>query len=298
MGRVLDVLSRNGAPKVMPPAAPPEVTAPEEEVPFIEVGPKGSALEASAAVLAAPLPAGYRPFVPKVEDTHKPAAFKPVPKELLPLPPVSERFAPELVAYHRPEDGASVALRRLFASIRETAGDGPRAILFQAAAAESGTTTVLLNVAITAAREGDLRVVVVDAARERPAVARLLGLHPAPGVAEALSGSVTVESALQESGLPNLVVLTAGEKGGADGIRLAGGEMRGLLSALRERFDLVFVDASHWEGRPGDVGLAGLCDGVYLVVRESQQESGAVAEVMRAVAHQTGRLRGCVLTHG
>ena len=102
------------------------------------------------------------------------------------LPPAAPKrgLAPELVAFHAPDQPASARYGDLLASLLEAGrvrpGAACRTLLLTAARSEIGTTTVLLNLAITAARQ-DLRVVVVDANLRRPAVADRLGLPPAPG---------------------------------------------------------------------------------------------------------------------
>src|SRR5262249_46516162 len=139
-------------------------------------------------------------------------------------------------------------------------------ILFTALTPESGTTTVLLNAAITFARQGRLRVVALEANLDRPALAKRLGLPEAPGLHDFLAGSRTLTEALQETGQPNLVALT---KGNGDAPESLSGALRPVLRHLRERCDLVLIDAPCWDGRPEMVALGSLCDLVYLVLPES-----------------------------
>src|SRR5262249_34937438 len=124
------------------------------------------------------------------------------------------RFAPELVAYHAPDLPAGERYRELLAALLSAAGvlpgDRCPVLLFTTAEPGAGATTVQLNVAITAARQGRRRVVVVAATLARPAVAERLGLPTVPGLREVLAGSAALEQALQPTEQANLRALTAG----------------------------------------------------------------------------------------
>lgn len=202
-------------------------------------------------------------------------------------------FGPELVAYHQPEhpvSGQYQALRD--AIIAQLPGTLPRVLLFTAVAPGAGTTTVLLNLAVTIARLDGPRVAVVDANWQRPAVAERLGLPSAPGLREVLARNVPLAWAVQESRQPNLSVLGAGKQSTPrDDEAFAA-----VLEQLRQSSDWVLIDASHWGDGADKVALAERCDAVYLVQRETDADTGAAGEVQAAILEQCGRLRGCVFT--
>src|SRR5205085_8686648 len=107
---------------------------------------------------------------------------------------------PGLVALHLPDHPVSGEYRILRDEIRLQLPDPtPRVLLFTAAAAEAGTTTVLLNLAVTLAREEAPRVLVIDGNVSRPAVARMLALKPTPGLVEVLAKQVPLAWAAQPS---------------------------------------------------------------------------------------------------
>jgi Mrp family chromosome partitioning ATPase len=228
-------------------------------------------------------------------------SYRPLHAPPPPLPPARERFAPELVAFHRSQHPVSQQYRALLSPLRAAPPTATsEALLFTAAAPGSGTTTTVLNLAVTAAREdksGAGRVVVVDAGIRRPAVAQKLGLPAAPGLQEVLAGVVPLQQALQESGQANLHVLTAGSAAADGGARLVGEAMRTVMRDLRSQFQLILVDALPWDGRPGLVALGALCDAVFVVVRHDDQQKTEVAELLQVIPQQGSRLRGCILTY-
>jgi Mrp family chromosome partitioning ATPase len=195
-------------------------------------------------------------------------------------------FAPEVLAVHDPDGPAALQYSALAAEIgRQLPGALPRVVVFTAAAAGAGTSTVVLNLAAALARQDGTRVTVVDAHPARPALAALTGVAAAPGWRDALALALPVAWCVQATALPNLAVVAAG----AAGARPAAVAPAGLLEALRERSGWVLVDAPPW---PESADLTDACDAVYLV-----QPLVADAAAVRAdLLARTGRLRGCVLT--
>jgi Mrp family chromosome partitioning ATPase len=259
-------------------------------IPFIEVGPQRS-LEASPDVLACMPPqrpaAAAPPPAPAV-------AFHPLPSTPLP----SSRLAAELVAYHAPEQPAGLQYRQLLPGLLKAcgfvSGERGRALLFTAAHPASGTTTVLLNVAITAARQGRRRVLVVDAHPHHPTAAERLGLPVVPGLREVLAGSAGLEEAIQTTEQSGLWVLTAGAAP-SSGTRFMAATLRSLLRQARQRFDLVLVDGPAWDGQAEVSGLGLACDAVCLVLPEAEVGSPAAEALLQALPQQGVELAGFIV---
>ena len=198
MSRVYNVLTGAARPAPPPVAAIPddgvwentEDTENSEETPFIEIGgPKGPIFfSPPAASLAAAIPAIVPTPVPTPrvvpEAKADPAREFPrlVPATAAPAY-LSVRFHeiarapgktgdgpdPSLVALHFPEHAVSGEYRVLRDEIRKQLPEPtPRVLLFAAANPEAGTTTVLLNLAVTLAHDGKTKVLVADANVHRP----------------------------------------------------------------------------------------------------------------------------------
>jgi Mrp family chromosome partitioning ATPase len=278
---------------------PEEAVQPDEpaaaEMPFIEVGPHRS-MEGSPEVLASvpPLRVHSVAAAPVAEGTH--VLFQPLPQR-----PSRARLAPELVAYYAPDLPAGQQYRALLRSLLEahkgcpSAGGRSPVLLFTATRSGIGTTTILLNVAITAARQARGPVVAVDANLRRPSVAERLGLPAAPGLREVLGGSATLNQALQGTDQDNLLVLTAGLAVSPSGPRFVALTMRSLLRQIPQRADLVLIDGPCWDGRGDAVALAAAADVVYPVFPETDAETPQADALAQAIAEQGGRVGGCVL---
>lgn len=303
MGRMWDALRRDDIaasateqPRGM--AAPTEDTETKitstEEIPFIEVGPRKS-MEASPSVLACSSDAA-RPSL-TLRAAAKPSA-EPRSVQFRPVPIRADRssFAPELVAYHAPNQPAAGQYRGVLDAVLNASAVSARSstLLFTSAQPGSGVTTTLLNVAITAANQTRQRVVVIDANFRRPAVAERLGLPAAPGLREAMAGAAALEEAIQATEQSNLFSLTAGTRT-AVGVRFVAETMRSLLRQLCQRYPLVFVDGPHWDGKADVTALAAACDAVFLVTPESEAETPQTDDLIRLIPTQGARLAGCIL---
>jgi Mrp family chromosome partitioning ATPase len=291
MGRTLEAL-RQADVRRTPPSEPAGLIRPfadptdepEATIPFVEVGgPRPATAPCSRP--GAPAPAAY------------PVLFHPLPPPREGRPPAGERFAPELVTYHQPDHAVSGQYRLLCDGLMaQQPANRAQVLLFSGPAPGVGTTTVLLNVAVTIARQSRQRVVVVDANWARPAVAPRLGLPAAPGLREVLGWSVPLTQAVQDTGQANLAALTAGSDGAGRDVRLVGEPMWGVLRQLRDRFDLVLVDAPCWDGRPEVVALGSACDAVYLVLRQADAETPRTQELVSGLPRQGSPFRGCIWT--
>ncbi|MFM8273785.1 MAG: hypothetical protein ACKODX_15850, partial [Gemmata sp.] len=249
-----------------------------EDAPFVEVGgPGGPVFSAPKAEAKSPEPA--RPF-PRIA----PAPPAPAP-ELPDAPVLSVRFHdaapraaaraggpdPGLVALHFPDHPVSGEYRTLRDEVaRQLPAATSRALTFTAASPEAGTTTVLLNLAVTLAREGQ-RVLVADTNFTRAGVAHKLALRPAPGLAEVLGQNLPLPWAVQPTAVPTLQALTAGAATD-DTAGAIGRDLPRLLAQLRQWFDWVLIDAGVWGVVPERDATCSAADAVYLVTREADTE--------------------------
>jgi Mrp family chromosome partitioning ATPase len=315
---MLDALKRidraHGEPEERPSSTPSIPTPPaqatsggEEEIPFIEVGPRKS-MEASPSVLASASVAA--PLLPRGEPI--PAAPRTIQFRVLPAYREKRtHFAAELVAYHAPEQMVARQYRAVLDAVRNACASSQQgtALLFTSSHGRMGNTTTLLNLAITAARAGRERVLVVDAQVRRPAVAERLGLPDSPGLREVLDGLVLLDRAVQPTEQANLFALTAGSPSDrglsfssqpeeAFQPRFVAQTMRSLLRQARQQFHLVFVDGPPRDGRQDGMMLDTACDAIFVVLPEKEAETPQIDALLQLISAQGGRLGGCILVAG
>lgn len=282
------------------PEDPGEAFEDAEDVPYIEIGGPKARTDTTNTVpfpgLAARtlMKASAEPKVSR-DPVLWSVRFRELPVDW-PAPCVEHDLAAELVCWHQPQHPISEQYRGLVASLQANAPrERPRVYLFTAAVPSAGTTTVLLNSAVTLAQMGK-RVLVLDAHLREPAVAERLGIAPLPGLREVLGGVVALERAIRTTGVPNLLALTAGLPVSSPSARLAGEAMQSLVRQVREQFDMVLIDAPHWDGRPEVVALGCACDAVYLCLPEKAQDSAETQELLQLIPEQGAPLGGCIVT--
>ncbi len=336
MSRVFSAMTGTGSPRsavaVEVEREDEEFVEGAEEPPFVEIGgPGGPVFSAAPAKAAVTVPVTApeaklkqdppRAFPRIAAPAPIPAAVVTAPLVAAPGPEVpatsylSVRFhdaAPRpvgraadgpdagLVALHFPDHPVSGEYRTLRDEIiRQLPEATSRVLTFTAASPEAGTTTVVLNLGVTLAREGQ-RVLVLDTNVTRPGVAPKLALRASPGLTEVLGGHMPLTWALQPTVVPSLQVLTAGSATDATGSDAIGGaigrDLPKLLSQLRQWFDWVLIDAGVWGVIPERDATCPAADVVYLVTREADANRPEFTGLRTWVKQLGGALRGFVTT--
>jgi Mrp family chromosome partitioning ATPase len=255
-------------------------------VPFVEVGgPAG--LVTSIGSTAKP---AAKPAAPATKPDTKPdSRYLSVSFRHVPVLTLAGGVSPDVVTFHLPDHAVSAEYRALADEIRDQLpAAGPKAVLFTSAVPHSGTTTVVLNLAATLAREPDATVLVVDASGE-PAAARKLAAAEAPGLAEVISQKVPLAWAVQPTPAPRLHVLAAG-----DGPNTSA-EIGKLVDQLKQWFDWVLLDGGPWGRRADRNQLAAAADATYAVARLTDLERPEF-HALRTSLPQVGKLKGYVTT--
>ena len=156
-----------------------------------------------------------------------------------------------------------------------------------------GKTRTSVNLAIALAQAGE-RVILVEADLRRPRVNRYLNLLDDVGVTTVLLGRVSVDEALQQYGDLPLRVLACGRQPPNPSELLSSERMQLLLRELRERADVIIIDAPPLLPVTDAAVLARQADGAILVVRHGKvtydQVDRAVENLRLAGARLLGTL--------
>lgn len=307
MGRMFRIITE-GSPETPSGLANEPTATPDEVVPFVEVGgPEGIVssqprpasrvlIPQSQATTAAPvsIPPDTIESVSDVEPRALSVAFHRFPKAGLRLAPTG--VSTDLVAYHFPDHPVSGEYRTVRDEIRKQfEEDGPRVVLFTAASAVAGTTTVLMNFAASLAREPGSKVLVIDANFARPGVARRLGVADSPGLAEVLRQTTPLAWAVQPSAIENLHAFAAGATGEGLADALAA-DLPRLLAQLRQWFNWVLIDAGVWTETVARDAIGPACDAVYLVSRQSEIDRPEFTNLRSTMTGCGAVLRGYITT--
>ena len=199
-----------------------------------------------------------------------------------------------LIVFHQPQHPISFEYKEVWQAITQQCQAGThRLVYFVAATGESGTTTVVLNLAIQAARQRG-QVLVVDAHLERPAAAGRLGLSPSPGLTEVLLGQCPLTLAVQPTCVERLHFLGSGTSSVSQ--EQVGRSLPLVLSQLRQWYDWVLVDAGVWGEMPQRDAACVVADAVYVVARDADVVGARVSQLRVQVRHLGVQARGAVAT--
>ena len=163
----------------------------------------------------------------------------------------------------------------------------PRTLMFTSAQAGEGTSTVALQFAQSLAH-GSARVLFVDAHAKRPVCFADDSQRHAvldPRVASpAMAGIMT----------PNLSAMPVTEEAVTSG-NVPAGVIRAALQSTVGAFDWVVVDGPPVVESPDAATLAGLVDGVILVLHAGRAKRPVVARAVEMLRKAGGRVLGTVL---
>ena len=181
----------------------------------------------------------------------------------------------------------------------------PRSVVVTSSEPGEGKTATAVNLAISLAAL-DCRVILVDAALRGAAVHRALGLPPAPGLTDVVSGRASLAAAIRgidpTTGGPTaaaaagaLHVLAAGTPAGDPADVLGSPRWHDLLRSLAKRYDTVVIDGPAVLAAADAALLAAAAEAAVLVVRGHRTERPVVRRALARLRAVHARVIGVVL---
>ena len=189
------------------------------------------------------------------------------------------------------EDYRKIRINLQFINIAATC----KTLLFTSPLPDEGKTSVVCNLAVVLAQSGQ-RVIVVETDLRRPRTGSYLGLPPSSGVTDILAGKTAVNAAIQTWGRPSFDVLDSGPAPPNPSDLLGSPRMHELLGELRNRYDVILLDAPPLLPFADAAAAAPASDGAILVVRFGKARIAHVEQATEALSRVGTPLLGSVLT--
>lgn len=193
---------------------------------------------------------------------------------------------PRLVVLARPDSAAAEQMRRALPHLFRT--PGTPVALVTSAERDAGKSVCAVNLAATAAANGQRRTLLIDADLRRPSLHALLRLPAGPGLAECVRGEVSLASVTLPTPVPNLFLLRAGNGGDNPVALLEDERMLKLLDTARREFGAVFLDAPPRLPVVDAALLERLATLVLFVVRAEVTPRASVLRGLRGVGLPVG----------
>lgn len=156
-----------------------------------------------------------------------------------------------------------------------------RVVLVTSAARGDGKSLTCMNLALTAARDLNRRVLVIDADLRRPTAHRLLRVKPRTGLSDVLEHSATLEDTALNSKVPNLTLLPAGHVPANPLALLTDPAFVELVEEAKREYDTVFIDSPPLLPVVDTRVLRTMADMVIFVVRADTTPREAVVRSMQ-----------------
>lgn len=203
--------------------------------------------------------------------------------------------APELIQRNHPDSVLAESCRQTWNAIRRSMSrQGHTSLMLASGMPGSGTTTIISNLAVSAAA-GGLRVVLVDANFRKPHVTSIFELedHGQLGFGDLLGGSTEFDQAINSSNGVDLI--GPGTPSSRVYERFNDASFSSVMAELRNRYDCILIDTAPAVAAGDAMILANRVDSVCLVVQAGQEQRGLIARLVGQFGDTQADLLGVIL---
>lgn len=162
-------------------------------------------------------------------------------------------------------------------------------------AAGAGVTSLISHLASTTAGDTGQSVLLVDANLDDPLLHQLFDVPPRPGLVDLLLRGALPGDAIRDCCIPRLSVLPAGKLEGSSARAYASLNLPAVINGLRNEHELILVDLPPLDTTASAARIAGLLDGVVLVVEAERDETETAQYAQDLLIQAQARLLGVVL---
>ena len=200
-----------------------------------------------------------------------------------------------LVSLSAPKSVASEAYRSLRTAVHFSATESRRHTIMLASTFPSeGKSTTAANLAVSLSRTGK-HVLLVDCDLRRPILHQMFDLSKEPGLTDFLAGDCTAGSVIQDTGIDNLDLVSAGTIPPNPAELLGSSEMRQFIDSMRGEYDSIIIDAPPILSVTDAMVLSSFADTVLLVM-EAGRVPVKAARRMRDILETAGtKVTGIVI---
>ncbi|MFH0774117.1 MAG: CpsD/CapB family tyrosine-protein kinase [bacterium] len=197
-----------------------------------------------------------------------------------------------IVASHNPDAHISEEYRALRTNIFGLKKSSGLTLVITSALFREGKTITAINLALTLAKEPDLKVLLIDSNLRDPQVHSFLDINSEPGLTDMLLGNRDVQAKIIE----NLSVLPAGRRVSNPSELLSSSEMKVLIKGWQSQYDYLILDSPPVISYTDAGILGGASDGVILVVAALKTQKDAVLHTRYLLDNAKAKVSGFILT--
>ncbi len=279
-------------------------------LPDSPIGPNIPLLVVTAAVFAVAVAAGAVYLLSYMDSSIKsPEEIKRLTglPMLVGIPTINgEAYPDKLITVKQPRSPVAEAYRSLRTGVQFSTIDRPEstALLVTSPNPSEGKSVTAANLAAVIAQAGQ-RVLLIDADLRRPVMHKIFGVNNHAGLTELLRNvklneldeclDAWLDQVIQESQVEGLWLLTSGPIPPNPSELLGSNTNRGLLSALKKRFDYLVLDSPPVLIVTDSVVLGAQVDGVILVVDGDRTQKNQLRQSVERMREVNAGLLGVVV---
>jgi succinoglycan biosynthesis transport protein ExoP len=194
------------------------------------------------------------------------------------------------------EEAAQVieAFRTVRLNLAHALGDGSVSLTISSPSPGDGKSLVASNLALSFAESG-YRTLLIDGDSRRGELHRTFGAERRPGLLDYLSGELPMTELARTTSHERLQLIPSGSRKRNAPELLGTSRMRELLTAMRDRFDVVLIDTPPLGAGIDPFVLGTLTGNLMLVLRAGATESDLAEAKLQIIDQLPIRLVGAVL---
>jgi len=195
---------------------------------------------------------------------------------------VAQQGALALLTVSDPRGMFAEAYRSMRTALQFSTAEGsPRRIVITSSVQSEGKSTTALALAINLAQLGQ-RVLLIDADMRNPSLHKVLKLTNDSGLSSYLSGDAQREALIQESGIANLAILTAGPHPPSPVDLLMGPGLLALLDRAEAMgFEKIVIDAPPVLGLADAIVLGNQVQNILFAVKAGETRLSSIRDALR-----------------
>jgi capsular exopolysaccharide synthesis family protein len=202
-----------------------------------------------------------------------------------------------IITHQNPKSPISEAYRALRTNIQFSSIDEElRVIMVTSAGPGEGKSTTLINLAVAYAQT-DKKVLIIDGDLRKPTMHHTLRVSNRWGLTNLLTNQLSIREVLQDTFIPNLQIITSGPIPPNPSEILASKKMISTIEELKQRFDVILIDAPPAIAVTDSQIIASRTDGVILVVNSDRTKREAVLKAKQNLDNVRARILGVVLNN-
>ena len=205
----------------------------------------------------------------------------------------------ELIIYKDPKSPISEIFRTLRTNIQfMNAGKNSKTILVTSTFPGEGKSWTSSNLAATFAQTGK-KIILIDSDMRKGRQYAILGVAPAPGLSNYLSGVGThgesLKSCIQKTEIENLDIMVAGNIPPNPSELLSSEAMLELLEKVKKLYDIVIIDGTPCQLVADSLILARVVDSTIVVTAYKSTKKKDLQRVITGINNVGGKIFGIVL---